>query len=191
MTYKAFGENLEIYVKSDFLSKTELELLDKEIELANTNNLWSNPEGNTTDVDTWDGRTYFPENSEVLYPITQKVIDFYDKNIRSIENLNDVGQIFTALGPINRTKQGESLPAHDDLGPPEINAPVEYGVVIYLNDNFEGGELYYSEKNLTIHPKRGMLVIHGATKEYTHGVSEVTSGVRYGLTMFINRPDAF
>lgn len=187
MTYKIFGEAEEIYVCEDFLSDSELVPLDREIEYANLEGLWASPNGNTTDVETWDGRTYVPLNHSVMNQIHEKVIDFYDKNIRSVEGM-DLLSIFTGLGPINRTKVGEFLPAHDDLGPPELNAPVEYGVVIYLNDNFSGGELYYRSKGIEIAPKRGMLVIHPATKEYTHGVREVTEGIRYGLTMFLNDP---
>lgn len=189
MSYKVFGEDLDIYVCENFLDESELLKLDSEIENANLLNLWKSPENNTTEVETWDGRTYVPEDFEVMNNIHQKIIDFYAKNIRNIDDIEDINSVFMGLGPINRTKVGEFLPAHDDLGPPELNAPVEYGVVVYLNENFSGGELYYSEKNLEILPKRGMLVIHPSTKEYTHGVKEVSEGTRYGLTMFINNPD--
>lgn len=187
MTYKIFGEELDIYVCENFLSEKELSILDREISRANTLNLWANPEGNTTEVDTWNGRTFFPEVPDVIHQIYNKIVDFYGQNIRDTKDM-DLSSVFTGLGPINRTKVGECLPAHDDLGPPELNAPVEYGVVLYLNEDFVGGELYYSEKNLELPPKRGMLVIHPSTKEYTHGVREVTEGVRYGLTMFLNDP---
>jgi hypothetical protein len=188
MSYKHFSEDLEIYVVEDFLSEQELSLLDKEISEANLGGLWSSPMGNTTKVNTWEGRTYFSKNHDLILQIYNKVVDFYSENIGSIEGV-DISEVFMGIGPINRTQVGGSLPAHDDLGPPELNAPVEYGVVLYLNDDYSGGELYYSELDLEIAPKRGMLVVHGATKQYTHGVREVTSGTRYGLTMFINRLD--
>jgi predicted 2-oxoglutarate/Fe(II)-dependent dioxygenase YbiX len=74
------------------------------------------------------------------------------------------------------------------MGPPELGLPVAHGVVIYVNENYSGGELYYAKLGLEIKPKRGMLVIHSAASMYEHGVREVTAGVRYGLTLFVNDP---
>jgi hypothetical protein len=51
-----------------------------------------------------------------------------------------------------------------------------YGMVIYLNDDFEGGELYYPEYDILYKPQAGALVIHDA--EAIHGVRATLSGER-------------
>lgn len=55
------------------------------------------------------------------------------------------------------------------------------GVVIYLNDNFEGGSLEYVNKNISIQPKAGMLVVHPGDQEYSHRINQIKSGYRYSL----------
>lgn len=53
---------------------------------------------------------------------------------------------------------------------------------LYLNDDFEGGELLFKYKpEIVIKPKPGMLVNIPITKEFTHMVTPVTSGIRHTL----------
>lgn len=59
-----------------------------------------------------------------------------------------------------------------------------YGVVIYFND-FEGGEIYYPDQNITYQGKAGDLIIHSSSS--FHGVKPVTSEVRYSHSNFIGK----
>lgn len=54
--------------------------------------------------------------------------------------------------------------------------------VLYLNDDFEGGELVYPYKGITIKPKPGLLVVHSGSEDYIHGVKKVTKGIRYSIS---------
>lgn len=76
-------------------------------------------------------------------------------------------------------KDGDSMGEHYDTK--------EYGVVFYLNDDFEGGEIYYKDEKdnifLEIKPEPGMLVIHPYTVK--HGTKPVSSGKRYAATDFL------
>lgn len=81
---------------------------------------------------------------------------------------------------IHKTDKASIWARHsDNAGGSEI----KYGVVIYLNDNFEGGELYYPSLGLTIKPEKGMLVYHPGDED--HEVLKVVAGERYTLTSFI------
>lgn len=51
-----------------------------------------------------------------------------------------------------------------------------YGFVVYLTDNFIGGQLYYPEYDIYYQPKAGDLVIHEA--EAIHAVTKIVSGER-------------
>jgi hypothetical protein len=186
MFTQPFGEDLEIYVYEDFLSIDELAYLDSHIETANLKNLWQGEPGNTVDSGNWRNRNLFLQRSDETVALEEKVAKAYSEKIANLSELGASGQ-FKGLGPINRTMSGQSLPVHDDMGPPEMNLPVAHGLILYLNDDFTGGELYYPGLGLEIAPKRGLLVAHSASKKYAHGVKEVISGIRYGLTMFIDR----
>jgi hypothetical protein len=56
----------------------------------------------------------------------------------------------------------------------------KYSIIIFLNDDFEGGELVFD--NITIKPVKNMLVTF--SKELGHHVKPVTRGDRYSLVGF-------
>lgn len=60
-----------------------------------------------------------------------------------------------------------------------------YGVVIYLNDNFTGGEIKYTKKDITYRPLAKSLICHPASEEYEHEVLKVKSGIRKFISLFI------
>ena len=61
-----------------------------------------------------------------------------------------------------------------------------YAAFLYLNDDFEGGELVFPEHNLTISPKVGMLAaFHGGHKNM-HSVSIVKKSTRYTIGSFFD-----
>lgn len=75
---------------------------------------------------------------------------------------------------------------------------IDYGLVAYFG-NFEGGAIFYPNLNpdgtkkydnfdgpcFEYQPEEGDVVIHGAFTDYSHGVREVTSGVRYAFSNFV------
>ena len=75
---------------------------------------------------------------------------------------------------------GEFLNAHRDRD--GETSVTRHGLVFYLNNDFNGGELYYPDYDLTITPEPGMLVLHPG--DILHGVNQVTSGVRHNMTCF-------
>lgn len=79
---------------------------------------------------------------------------------------------------------GKGMPVHFDDSPEITEITMHYGVVLYLNDDYEGGEIYYPKLNLQYEPKAGDMVIHPGTEEYSHGVKDISSGKRYAITLF-------
>jgi hypothetical protein len=53
--------------------------------------------------------------------------------------------------------------------------------IIYLNDNYEGGNLTFSEHGLSIAPKQGTMIAFDVGIENLHGVSKVITGERYTI----------
>lgn len=73
-----------------------------------------------------------------------------------------------------------------------INNPsslfIEYAALTYLNDDYEGGEIYFPEYDMEIKPKAGTLVFFPGSDLYTHGVRPITSGTRYAIMTFFTTP---
>lgn len=75
----------------------------------------------------------------------------------------------------------------------EIN---KYVGILYLNDNYGGGDLYFSDREdintpkLSISPKAGSYIVFPGGVENIHGVTEITSGTRYTMVSFWDFADA-
>lgn len=61
--------------------------------------------------------------------------------------------------------------------------------LIYINDNYDGGELYFPDRNIYIKPKPRMLISFPGNNNYLHGVSENKNGTRFNLSLFIKFKD--
>lgn len=51
-------------------------------------------------------------------------------------------------------------------------------MMLFLNDNYDGGELYFSDQDVTVTPKKGTLVAFPSSFMVPHGVHEVKNGTR-------------
>jgi hypothetical protein len=90
----------------------------------------------------------------------------------------------TRYGVMQRHYKGVGLEDHRDT---DCNPSLEFATVIYINDNYEGGYLYFKDDDLTtqIKPPAGSMMLFRASR--LHGVTEVTGeGQRYVLTSFIS-----
>lgn len=63
----------------------------------------------------------------------------------------------------------------------EIN---KYVAILYLNGNYEGGELFFSDHGLSFKPNSGSLYTFPGGIENIHGVTEITKGTRYTMVAF-------
>lgn len=100
-----------------------------------------------------------------------------------VENLFTDALEITGIN-LNRFKKDDFLGYHNDEW---LNHPkyfIKYGIVIYYNDDYDGGELHYKDLDFTYKPKAGSLIIHGGDK--LHGTLPVKSNsVRYSSTIFV------
>jgi predicted 2-oxoglutarate/Fe(II)-dependent dioxygenase YbiX len=60
----------------------------------------------------------------------------------------------------------------------------DISALLYLNEDFEGGELFFPNQNIRIKPESGMLVFFNGTEDYHHTVEVVTKGRREALVGF-------
>lgn len=102
---------------------------------------------------------------------------------KDIENLFSDFTKVVGIGHIRRLRDNEFMTLHKDGGSADNPQPIVFGIAIYLNDDFTGGELSYPDLNLIVKPKPRSLVVHRA--DYPHEVLPVTSGSRYSITTFI------
>ena len=57
----------------------------------------------------------------------------------------------------------------------------DYSLLIYLDEDFEGGELVFPNFNYKLRPEAGMLAAFPSDWRYLHGAMPVLSGVRHAI----------
>jgi hypothetical protein len=86
-------------------------------------------------------------------------------------------------GPwLSMAKKGDHMGLHcDGVFLDRVGAVTDFSCVYYVNDNYEGGEIYMPIIGMTIKPKANSLLIWSHTwhEDMAHGVKPVTSGTRY------------
>jgi hypothetical protein len=85
---------------------------------------------------------------------------------------------------LQRYKKDDKIQPHKDYWLYDLPYHVRYGICIYYNDDYEGGELFYPDLGIIHKPKARSLVMHGGN--INHETLPVTSDdERYFSTAFI------
>jgi hypothetical protein len=81
-----------------------------------------------------------------------------------------------------RREHGRWLPNHTPQR--------DYTGLVYLNDNFTGGELVFPDRDVVIIPKPGLFVGFPSNHKFVHAVPNVLSGKRYSLPVWFTMNSA-
>lgn len=97
-------------------------------------------------------------------------------------------ELSTQYPNIRKWESGDSQPLHadgEDLeGKPNEAYSVDYASVIYLNDDYDGGELCFPLQGIRFKPIAGTAAFFPANRWYRHSVSEISNGTRYTSPQF-------
>lgn len=138
--------------------------------------------------DPWDARTIVPH----LCPdqIAGLMRDIRARIVAAIEAHYGLTEpLYPDVVNLTRWRPGEFQAPHADRenmdGSPHPFPWRDYGCVLYLNDDFEGGEVYFPLHDLQPKITPGMLAFFPGDLEHLHGVKPVRDGVRYTLSCFL------
>jgi hypothetical protein len=109
-----------------------------------------------------------------------EIFDDVNQNVKNLfSNLLYVGDI-----ALQRHNNGESMGPHRDYWLKDLDYYIRYGIVIYYNDDYLGGEIEYPELGIVPKQTSRSLVLHGGN--ILHGPKKVNSDVvRYFSTAFV------
>lgn len=119
-----------------------------------------------------------------IYPVSKKV------TARLFNLINSVDQnLHVSFGIFQRMQEGVQLKAHTDQ---HTDPSIFYAAVIYLNDDYADGEIFWPNKNLELKPKPRTLILFPGTDEFNHGVKHVGKGpIRYVMPAFVKVADFY
>lgn len=123
--------------------------------------------------------------------ITINLNDLFTNNEEHLHNFHE-SPIFIKYVNREAKSTGWAMYPHADDNeyesqddPKTFYSPVLKGIVIYITDDYEGGEIVYINKDIKIKPKSGYLVCHPASEDYTHGVKSFSGGPRIIVSAFV------
>lgn len=171
----------DVYEILDFVTEEEQQLI---LHFASeiTEDEWFNQDKEKQYVkytsDWWKGKLiHFPHNL-ILQDINKRV-----------EGLFESYDTTSPIAAIGRHKMYQSMNPHRDDFKKQGDWYIRYGIVIYYNDNYNGGEIDYPEINIKIKPKARSLLLHGG--KVLHGTTPVLDDrIRYFSTAFIRGSEA-
>ncbi len=90
-----------------------------------------------------------------------------------------------------RWTEGQSMPPHADNANPDGSPHGmpwrAYASVVYLNDDYDGGDIYFTQFAKRVKTKKGLLLAFPGGFSHEHGVEEIKSGVRYTMPGWYSR----
>lgn len=138
---------------------------------------WNNRSLNAANVyDNYDKAA-----GKYLYDLRQRIADEITKHY-------SLDSIYPDLTQIIRWYPGQEQHPHADdmtniVGTDWFHHR-HFGAILYLNDDYSGGETYYPEHGISIKPEVGMLAVHPGDIGHMHGVTKIEGGVRYTVASF-------
>lgn len=141
-------------------------------------------------IDFWEGRVVYMEDVADHDASAAAIMGNFQKRATAM-----LGEFYALTSPLwtdtvqlNVWEQGSFLPCHTDNsnpnGSPHSSAWRDFSSIVYLNDDYEGGELYFTAQDRVLKPRRGMLVAFSAGYHHEHGVLKVTQGRRLTMPAF-------
>jgi hypothetical protein len=107
-----------------------------------------------------------------IYEIDNRELEFAERALRFPK---------TKYG-INRYFEGQHMGPHVDWN--ERNSDITYTIVVYLNDDYEGGELHFVDPSIDIKikPQAGSIVVFPSTMPYLHQSCKLIKGQKMLIT---------
>jgi hypothetical protein len=78
----------------------------------------------------------------------------------------------------------------DNHGEPNAFEINKYVGILYLNEDYDGGQLYFPDHDIEFKPNAYSYYVFPGGVENIHGVKEITSGTRYTMVSFWDFADA-
>jgi hypothetical protein len=140
------------------------------------------------DASYWDNRVASRPILDKINPEISLVIqNLVDRLKIEVDNFFQVDAQPTSPAIVRWTKGYRQEPHADKQlqnGEPNDFPWYDLAGLFYLNDDYDGGQLYFKNQEIEFKPKPGAAYFFPGDIEYSHGVKEITDGIRYVIPFF-------
>lgn len=129
--------------------------------------------------------TYVQTGNEVFRQVNNQMYNLIWDTVVGYHERYGIGNKFWDEEGYNLLKYsgGQEYKCHFD-GP--TGRGRHLSVLLYLNDNFEGGELEFPFHKVKIKPQAGMLLLFPSNYAYAHIAHPVTQGTKYAIVTWLH-----
>ena len=121
---------------------------------------------------------------EILRLVIERMTPIIEEKFNVKVSPTDAAIVRWPVGAMQFPHADKELHEGPDAGTPNEFPWYDIGTVFYLNDDYEGGELFFPLQNIKFKPKPRAAYFFPGDKNYIHGVTKVTSGTRYTAPFF-------
>jgi hypothetical protein len=126
------------------------------------------------------------ENSE-LYDVHESIFQTVRRCVDDYGIYWGVGiRSYEAFNFVKYEGAGTHFKIHADHGPTYVTT---VSIVVYLNDNYEGGEIYFPRFRLKVKPKAGDIIVFPSNYIYEHASEDMISGTKYSVVIMSDYND--
>jgi hypothetical protein len=127
-------------------------------------------------------------NDEKINPVIEKLQESLKKEVDLFFNV-DAWPTSPAIvrwlpGQFQQPHADKELHEGENAGKPNDFPYYDIAGLFYLNDDYEGGELYFPNQGIQFKPKAGSAYFFPGDLNYIHGVTQITEGTRYVVPFF-------
>lgn len=125
-----------------------------------------------------------PKVPEIIQGMVERLKIEVDKFFNVDANPTSPAMVRWLPGQFQMPHADKELHEGPDAGKPNDFPHYDIAGLFYINDDYEGGELYFPNQGIRFKPKAGAAYFFPGDMNYVHGVSEVKSGIRYTVPFF-------
>jgi hypothetical protein len=125
-----------------------------------------------------------PQVPKIIQGMVERLKVEVDKFFNVDANPTSPAMVRWLPGQLQMPHADKELHTGPDAGKPNDFPYYDIAGLFYINDDYEGGELYFPEQGIRFKPKAGAAYFFPGDKNYIHGVSEIISGIRYTVPFF-------
>lgn len=115
--------------------------------------------------------------------------EIFYKRLSNMIDESFSGLELSGLATIQRMQPTVELKSHTDQ---HTDPSIQYATILYINDDYVEGELFFKNLDLKLRPKPGDLLFFPGNEKYEHGVKHVGEGpIRYVIVGFVKEKDHY
>jgi len=192
-----FGSSKDMIVElENFMTEEEIVFLEK---AAKSLTIWDVTESHVNengtivyDSEYWKDRVAtrptLDKNDPAIAPVIAGLFERLKPIVEEFYKVEVIPTNATIVkwlpGQFQHPHADKELHEGPDAGLPNDFPNYDLSSLFYLNDDYEGGELYFPLQGVKFKPKKGAAYFFPGDKNYIHGVTEIKSGLRFTCPFF-------